>query len=175
MRTFQPGRTQVNLLATRKREHSRKPDEVYGIIEACSPGPFLEMFARYPHPRWSAWGDEAAPEIVPKGRVHMGHRPLRPTRTERGHLRVLGGPSRAHLALGPVSFPAQRARARSRDRVAGRTWSAIGPRCRQGSCTEAPSDIQGPQYGGDGGFGRAELTDSGGRASPRSTESQEPY
>lgn len=73
LRTFQPGRRQVNLLATRKREHSRKPDEMYGIVEACSPGPFLELFARYPHPGWSDWGDEAAPEIVPKGRVHKGY------------------------------------------------------------------------------------------------------
>jgi len=34
-RTLQPGRTQVNLLPTRKREHSRKPDEIYPIIEAA--------------------------------------------------------------------------------------------------------------------------------------------
>src|SRR5438128_4952757 len=48
MRTLAPGRRQVNLLTTRKREHSRKPDEFYEIIEACSPGPYLELFARYP-------------------------------------------------------------------------------------------------------------------------------
>ena len=45
-RTLAPGRRQLNLLATRKREHSRKPDEQYEIIETCSPGPFLELFAR---------------------------------------------------------------------------------------------------------------------------------
>jgi N6-adenosine-specific RNA methylase IME4 len=45
-RTLEPGRTQVNFLATRKREHSRKPDEIYSIVEACSPGPFIELFAR---------------------------------------------------------------------------------------------------------------------------------
>ncbi|TMJ24188.1 MAG: S-adenosylmethionine-binding protein, partial [Alphaproteobacteria bacterium] len=45
-RTLPPGRRQVNLMATRKREHSRKPDEQFGIIEACSPGPYLELFAR---------------------------------------------------------------------------------------------------------------------------------
>ena len=45
-RTLAPGRRQVNMLATRKREHSRKPDEQYGLIEACSPGPYLELFAR---------------------------------------------------------------------------------------------------------------------------------
>lgn len=73
LRTFQPGRTQVNLLATRKREHSRKPDEMYGIVEACSPGPFLEMFARYPQPGWSAWGDESAPDVEPRGRQYAGY------------------------------------------------------------------------------------------------------
>lgn len=58
MRTLKPGRTQVNLLATRKREHSRKPDEIYDIIEACSPGPYLELFARYPRFGWTQWGNE---------------------------------------------------------------------------------------------------------------------
>ena len=38
-RTLPPGRRQVNLIATRKREHSRKPDEQYALIESCSPGP----------------------------------------------------------------------------------------------------------------------------------------
>ncbi len=58
MRTLQPGRTQVNLLSTRKREHSRKPDELYDIIESCSPGPYLELFARYSREGWDQWGDE---------------------------------------------------------------------------------------------------------------------
>ena len=58
-RTLAPGRRQVNLLATRKREHSRKPDEIYPIVEACSPGPFLELFARgNTRSNWTAWGDE---------------------------------------------------------------------------------------------------------------------
>ena len=58
MRTLKPGRTQVNLFGTRKREHSRKPDEIYDIIEACSPGPYLELFARFRHKGWSQWGNE---------------------------------------------------------------------------------------------------------------------
>lgn len=58
MRTLQPGRTQVNIISQRKREHSRKPDELYDIIEQCSPGPYLELFARYERPGWSQWGDE---------------------------------------------------------------------------------------------------------------------
>ena len=39
MRTLDPGRRQVNMIETRKREHSRKPEEAYDLIEACSPGP----------------------------------------------------------------------------------------------------------------------------------------
>ena len=58
-RTLAPGRRQVNLLATRKREHSRKPDEQYEIIEACSPGPFLELFARGTRKGWVTWGNQA--------------------------------------------------------------------------------------------------------------------
>lgn len=58
MRTKQAGRRQVNLLSTRKREHSRKPDELYDIIEACSPAPYLELFARHERSGWAQWGDE---------------------------------------------------------------------------------------------------------------------
>jgi N6-adenosine-specific RNA methylase IME4 len=58
-RTFAPGRRQVNIMSTRKREHSRKPDELYDIIEACSPGPYLELFARGRRTNWTAWGDQA--------------------------------------------------------------------------------------------------------------------
>lgn len=62
MRTLQPGRRQVNLLATQKREHSRKPDEIYELIEACSPGPYLELFARFPREGWDQWGNEDVEE-----------------------------------------------------------------------------------------------------------------
>src|SRR5690554_2142550 len=55
LRTLAPGRRQVNMIETIKREHSRKPDEQYPLIEACSPGPYLELFARYPQPGWTAW------------------------------------------------------------------------------------------------------------------------
>ena len=57
-RTLAPGRRQTNLIASRKREHSRKPDELYPIIEACSRGPFLELFARGSRPGWTSWGQE---------------------------------------------------------------------------------------------------------------------
>ncbi len=55
-RTRDLGRTQVNYIGTRKREHSRKPDEQYTLIEGCSPGPYLELFARGPRPGWIGWG-----------------------------------------------------------------------------------------------------------------------
>lgn len=64
-RTLAPGRSQVNLLATRKREHSRKPDEIYPIIEACSPGPRLELFARGTRPGWTSWGNQADEAYAP--------------------------------------------------------------------------------------------------------------
>src|SRR5262249_39446529 len=58
-RTLAPARRQVNLLPTRKREHSRKPDEQYEIIEACSVGPYLELFARGMRGGWACWGNQA--------------------------------------------------------------------------------------------------------------------
>ncbi|MCR4345728.1 MAG: MT-A70 family methyltransferase [Sulfuricaulis sp.] len=58
-RTLAPGRRQVNIIKTQKREHSRKPDELYDLIEACSWGPFLELFARGTRPNWVAWGNQA--------------------------------------------------------------------------------------------------------------------
>lgn len=66
LRTLAPGRRQVNLIATRKREHSRKPDELYPLIEACSPGPYVELFARHVRPGWANWGDVdlAQPEFA---------------------------------------------------------------------------------------------------------------
>jgi N6-adenosine-specific RNA methylase IME4 len=57
-RTLAPGRSQVNVIRTQKREHSRKPDEVYEIIEKCSPGPYLELFARGKRPKWEQWGNQ---------------------------------------------------------------------------------------------------------------------
>lgn len=74
MRTLAPARRQVNMIETRKREHSRKPDEQYDVIEACSPGPYLELFARYPRRGWQVWGVEAAAEVTPRGRLHRGYR-----------------------------------------------------------------------------------------------------
>ncbi len=58
LRTLSPGRTQTNIIQSRKREHSRKPDELYEIIESCSPGPYLEMFARGKREGWAVWGNQ---------------------------------------------------------------------------------------------------------------------
>ncbi len=58
-RTLAPGRRQVNMIETRKREHSRKPDELYPIIEACSPGPYFELFARGTRPKWTTFGNQS--------------------------------------------------------------------------------------------------------------------
>lgn len=59
VRTLAAGRRQVNIVKTMKREHSRKPDELYTIIENCSWGPRLELFARGPRHGWTVWGDQA--------------------------------------------------------------------------------------------------------------------
>jgi N6-adenosine-specific RNA methylase IME4 len=58
LRTLAPGRRQVNIIKSMKREHSRKPDELYDIVEACSPGPHLELFARGKRKNWDQWGNQ---------------------------------------------------------------------------------------------------------------------
>ena len=58
-RTLQPGRSQENIIVSMKREHSRKPDEQYKIIEACSSDPYIELFARGPRTGWFVWGNQA--------------------------------------------------------------------------------------------------------------------
>ncbi len=71
LRTLPPARRQVNMIEAVKREHSRKPDQQYDVIERCSPGPYLELFARYPRLGWESWGDESDPGTVPRGRLHI--------------------------------------------------------------------------------------------------------
>jgi N6-adenosine-specific RNA methylase IME4 len=72
-RTLAAGRRQVNLLATRKREHSRKPDELYPIIEACSRAPRLELFARGVREGWATWGDQADEGYGPTWSTYAHH------------------------------------------------------------------------------------------------------
>jgi N6-adenosine-specific RNA methylase IME4 len=72
-RTLAPGRRQVNLLATRKREHSRKPDEQYQLIERCSSPPYLELFARGTRKGWTTWGNEADDGYRPTWKTYAHH------------------------------------------------------------------------------------------------------
>ncbi len=63
MRTLAPGRRMPNIIVSQKREHSRKPEQLYTVIEQCSPGPYLELFARHPRPGWVCWGDEVDDDV----------------------------------------------------------------------------------------------------------------
>lgn len=72
-RTREAGRRQVNYMATRKREHSRKPDEQYDLIESCSHGPYLELFARGTRPNWALWGNQAADDYAPTWKTYAHH------------------------------------------------------------------------------------------------------
>lgn len=88
LRTLPPGRRQVNLLSTRKREHSRKPDEIYDVIESCSPGPYLEVFARFRRPGWDQWGNEDVEENTIYGvakRKGHAHAELRLFQSPKGY------------------------------------------------------------------------------------------
>lgn len=72
LRTSQPGRSQVNIIRTQKQEHSRKPDSLYEIIEACSPGPYLELFARGKKKGWDVWGNQAE-NYTPTWKTYKNH------------------------------------------------------------------------------------------------------
>ena len=78
-RTLAPGRRQVNFIASRKREHSRKPDEQYDVIEACSPGPYLELFARGTRPNWVGWGNQAIESYRPSWPTYANHSAIKPS------------------------------------------------------------------------------------------------
>ena len=71
-RTLQPGRSQENIISKQKREHSRKPDEQYKLIESCSPGPFIELFARGPREGWFVWGNQSE-EYTPDWVTYSNH------------------------------------------------------------------------------------------------------
>lgn len=71
-RTLKQGRIQPNIIASQKREHSRKPDEQYEIIESCSRGPFLEMFARGNRNGWYSWGNQAD-DYYPEWNTYKNH------------------------------------------------------------------------------------------------------
>lgn len=73
VRTLDPGRSQVNVIKSRKREHSRKPDEQYKIIESCSWGPYLELFSRGKRKGWTAWGNQADDNYRPTWDTYKNH------------------------------------------------------------------------------------------------------
>jgi len=72
-RTLQAGRSQVNIIRTQKREHSRKPDELYNIIEECSRSMYLELFARGARDNWVVWGDQANQDYKPTWDTYKNH------------------------------------------------------------------------------------------------------
>jgi len=72
IRTLQPGRSQENIISSRKREHSRKPDEQYKIIESCSWGPYIELFGRGTRKGWTTWGNQAK-EYAPDWATYTNH------------------------------------------------------------------------------------------------------
>lgn len=43
--------------------HSAKPEAFYDLVEYCSPGPYLELFARRNRLGWDTWGDEALEHV----------------------------------------------------------------------------------------------------------------
>ncbi len=88
-RTLAPGRRQENIIVSRKREHSRKPDEQYDLIEACSPGPYLELFARGSQEGWHAWGDQSE-AYEPQWKTYPNH-------SQADHQQVSGQAAQRHL------------------------------------------------------------------------------
>ncbi len=72
-RTLDPGRSQVNLIRAIKREHSRKPDEFVPLIQRCSPGPYLELFARGNREGWDMWGNQATEDYEPTWNTYANH------------------------------------------------------------------------------------------------------
>lgn len=72
-RTEKAGRSQVNIIRSIKREHSRKPDETYTLIESCSKGPYIELFARGNRPKWTMWGNQASENYEPTWPTYTNH------------------------------------------------------------------------------------------------------
>jgi len=76
LRTAQAGRRMVNVIATMKQRHSQKPDELYDMVEHCSPAPFLELFARSTRRGWTQWGDEIPPGSAKFSKETVSPRPM---------------------------------------------------------------------------------------------------
>ena len=61
------------MIQSQKREHSRKPDELYEVIERCSAGPYLELFARGRREGWVGFGNEANERYAPSWPTYANH------------------------------------------------------------------------------------------------------
>ncbi len=72
-RTLSPARSQVNLVRSQKREHSRKPDEIIPIIESCSQPARIELFARGDREGWDMWGNQANANYEPDWNTYKNH------------------------------------------------------------------------------------------------------
>lgn len=72
-RTLAPARSQVNLIRSMKREHSRKPDEFIPVIEACSQLARIELFARGARSGWDCWGNQADESYEPDWNTYKNH------------------------------------------------------------------------------------------------------
>lgn len=78
-RTLAPARSQVNLIRSRKHEHSRKPLEFADLITKCSEGPFLELFARGVREGWDLWGNQADEDYKPDWNTYKDFEDGKPT------------------------------------------------------------------------------------------------
>lgn len=78
VRTRQAGRTMPNIVVTQKTFHSRKPSEMYEIIEQCSEGPFIELFSRAKREGWTMWGNQAGLLSDSDEDYRYGDRPFEP-------------------------------------------------------------------------------------------------
>ena len=88
-RTLDPGRSQVNLIRAIKREHSRKPDEMVSIIESCSPGPYIELFARGKREGWDMWGNQAEASYEPTWSTYANHTTSNTTNQHETQLKIV--------------------------------------------------------------------------------------
>jgi N6-adenosine-specific RNA methylase IME4 len=76
IRTNQPGRTQPNIIVSQKSIHSKKPAEMYDIIESCSNGPYIELFSRTQREGWTMWGNQAGLLDESDDAYQYGERPF---------------------------------------------------------------------------------------------------
>jgi N6-adenosine-specific RNA methylase IME4 len=52
------GKSVRRLIVSQRREHSRKPDEIFPRIEELVEGPYLDLFGRQQRPNWTVWSNQ---------------------------------------------------------------------------------------------------------------------